>query len=78
MEASKQGCMEGSGAVAKRLQALCDKLERLSTPQAWQLLGSFQTCAASVWRGTEALASELSSVKVSPLITLHTLIDAAV
>lgn len=64
--ASQPGYMEGTGSGARRLQALCDKLERLSTEQARQLLGSFQECAAAVWRGTETFASELRTVQVKP------------
>lgn len=56
--------MEGTGAGLRRLQALCDKLERLSTEQARQLLYSFQECAAAVWRGSEAFATELRAAEV--------------
>jgi hypothetical protein len=68
-EASKPGCMDGSGPGARRLQALCDRLERLSDEQARQLLGSFQACAASVWQGSDAFAPELRTIEVG--ITYH-------
>ncbi|CAL8462846.1 g2380 [Coccomyxa elongata] len=61
--ASQPGYMEGAGAGLRRLQALCDKLERLSAQQARHLLDSFQECAAAVWRGSEAFASELRTVQ---------------
>ncbi len=64
VEASRPGFMEASGPGAKRLQALCDRLERLTDEQARQLLGSFQACAASVWQGGDAFAAQLRTVEV--------------
>lgn len=68
-EASKPGCMDGCGPGARRLRALCDRLERLSNEQARQLLGSFQACAASVWQGSDAFAPELRTTEVG--VTYH-------
>ena len=64
VEASRPGFMEASGPGAKRLQALCDRLERLTDEQARQLLGSFQACAASAWQGGDAFAAQLRTVEV--------------
>lgn len=68
VDASRPGFMDSGGPGCARVQALCDRVERLAPEQARGLLGSFREAAGAAWGGRDALAGRLAMVEVGPLL----------